>query len=210
MKASIDIIQSQKNTQMKSFLRISLPPCSITRMEYDLRAAEAAVLNSIAHILLEDLPAVTADAIGRIILPDVASYLGLADLPELLLAEEHLDVLDADHLLADLLVSLVGAPELELLVLLVALLFPAAVGDALPAEGVPAVVEGEVGADDVLAEDALRVDLLIQLADPMLALFDGLHAPAELYCFVSEVYLAGEFWPAVFALEFSGDFEDLV
>lgn len=108
------------------------------------------------------------------------------------------------------IVALVGAFELYLFVLFVALLFPAAVGDALPAEGVPAVLEGEVGPYYVLAEDALRVDLLVYLVYLVLALLDHLDVAAELDRLVAEVYLVGELSLPVLRLEGFCYLEDLV
>ena len=108
------------------------------------------------------------------------------------------------------IVALVGTFELYLFVLFVALLFPAAVGDALPAEGVPAVLEGEVGPYYVLAEDALRVDLLVYLVYLVLALLDHLDVAAELDRLVAEVYLVGELSLPVLRLEGFCYLEDLV
>ena len=120
---------------------------------------------------------------------DKASYLGFTYFSKFLLAEQYLDVLNAHIFPTSFIIDLVGTLELYLFILFVSLLLPAAVGDALPAEGVLAVLEGEVGFYYILAEDALRVDLLVQLTDLVFALLDQLDVAAEVDCFISEVYL---------------------
>ena len=184
---------------------------SVLPMQDDFWATEAAVCDPIANILLEDLSTVTAHTVLLIIiLDDVVPYFGFTDFSELLLAEEDLDILYAHISRAFFIVALVGTFELYLFVLFVALLFPAAVGDALPAEGVPAVLEGEVGPYYVLAEDALRVYFLVYLVYLVLALLDHLDVAAELDRLVAEVYLVGELSLPVLRLEGFCYLEDLV
>lgn len=165
---------------------------SVLSVEDDLWAAEAAVWDPIANILLEDLSAIATHTIFLIIFLDVAPYFSLTDVSELLLTEEHIDILNEDICWTSFIVALVGTFKLYLSLLFIQLLFSAEVGNALPTEGVPAIMKSEIGSYYVLTDDALWVYLLVYLIYLILTLLNYLDVTAQLYSLVPKVYLGWE------------------
>lgn len=178
--------------------------------EHHLRAAEGAVVHIFRALFIENLPAVAAQAIAGVMSGDVAPDLDLADGSELLFAEDQFDILDANPFGTRPALSLEGTLELQLFSLVVSLFLSAVVGDTFAAELVTAVVKGKIDADDVLAELALRVDLICDLVDQLPALFDQLKSAIQLHSPILKIDLIWEIAPFIPPLDAFGYFEHLI